>query len=146
VFRLFEIRQDGREGPTGIPELFPLVEVARGAADVNHGVDGAGAAKNFAARPVKAAVVELGLGFGGIIPVDGGFKEFGEGGGDGDFAGARRAPSFQEQDARVRVFREAGGENATGRAGADDDVLVFGVDVGGRGHGLGGDRIGKPHP
>jgi len=96
VFRLFEIRQDRREGPTGIPELFPIVKVARGAADVNHGVDGAGAAEDLAARPVKAAIVELRLGFGGIIPVHGSSKEFGEGGRDGDFASARRAAGFEE--------------------------------------------------
>jgi len=144
----FEIGQDGRKRPAGIAKLLPVVEVAGGAADVNHGVDGAGAAENFAARPVEAAILELRFGFGGIIPVHGSLKEFGKGGGDGDFAGTGLAASFEEQGASVGIFGEASGENAAGGASADDDVVVFGVD--GSGHDVRGDRVTvdseNPHP
>lgn len=127
MFGLFEIWQDRGEGPAGIAELCPVVEIAGRAADVDHGVDGAGTAEDFAARPVEPAILELRLGFGGIIPVHGGLEEFGEGCGNGNFAGARRAAGFEEQDADVRVLGEASGENATGGAGADNDVVIFGV-------------------
>lgn len=136
MFGLFEIRQDRGEGPAGIAELFPVVEIAGGSANVNHGVDSTGTAEDFAAGPVETAILKLRLGFGGIIPVHGGFEEFGEGGGDGDLAGARRAAGFEKQDADVGVFGKASSENATRGASTDNDVIVFGV--GGSGHvGLG---------
>ena len=102
--RFLEVGKDVVETPALISEAGPVIEVEVIAADVNHGVHRTRAAQHFSARPVEAAVVEAGLGLGGVVPVDGCLVEFGECCGDVDFFCFVGAACFEEQNARVRVF------------------------------------------
>ena len=102
--RFLEVGEDVIETPALISEAGPMIEVEVISADVNHGVHRARAAQHFSARPVEAAVVEAGLGLGGIVPVDGCLVEFGEGCGDADFLCFVGAACFEEQNARVGIL------------------------------------------
>src|SRR5690606_39951429 len=61
--------------PPGIPISRPGVEVGRMAADEDHGINGAGTAEYFPARPISAAVVQIGIRLGAKHPVDPGVVE-----------------------------------------------------------------------
>src|SRR5690606_41127311 len=61
--------------PARIAGRLPVVEVARLAANVDHGIDGARAAQHLAARPVSDAVGEFRIRLGAIHPVDGRIEE-----------------------------------------------------------------------
>ena len=69
VFRFFEIRQNIVPAPAGVTSVTPVVEIAFLPAHVNHRVQAAAAAEHFAARPKRGAVIQSGIGLGGVHPV-----------------------------------------------------------------------------
>src|SRR5690606_6167758 len=124
AFGALEIGQHIGKTPTLKAELAPEIVVARMAADVDHAVDRGRPAKHLAARPEELAVVQIGLAFGVVVPVD---KV-----GSDELADARRhmdekirilAARLQQQNLVIRILRQPAGENATGAARADDDVV-----------------------
>src|SRR5262245_44337877 len=120
---LLEVRQYACIVPALVPMIMPPVVVQAVAADVDHGVDGAGAAEHFPARPVQPAPAHVGLLFGVVGPVAGGFDQFGKGYGDMDLALLVRAAGLQEKDTRASLFGKPVRQDAPGRASADDDVV-----------------------
>ena len=83
--------------------------------------------KHLAARPIEFAVFEVRLAFGLEPPIVGGFLA-------DQAAHARRhadqdavvlAACFEQQNLEFRICRQAVGQDATGAAGAHDDVVEF---------------------
>src|SRR6516225_6283615 len=70
VLRLHEIRKDVAPPPAGIAGGCPIIEIARLAADVDHGVDRARSTEDLAARPVARPTTRPWIGFGQEHPVD----------------------------------------------------------------------------
>ena len=124
-----EIGQHVGKAPAGIAELAPMIEVRVLSADIKEPVDRARAAQHLAARLNDLAVVELGLRLRGIEPIERLAREqlaVAERNVNPDVAVA--SAGFQEQHAVASRRGEAIGENAAGRARADDDVVEC-VDV-----------------
>src|SRR5262249_8606575 len=70
VLQPSEIGQHVAITPAGVAERAPLIEVARQAADVDHGVDRAGASHDLAAWPEAPAARELRIRLCLVHPVD----------------------------------------------------------------------------
>ncbi|MNF44553.1 hypothetical protein D3C84_256650 [compost metagenome] len=128
-FRFAEVRQAVQVGPVFQARgLGPGVEVQGVAADVAHAVDQRGAAQALAAAALHAAVVHVGLGIGLVGPVvAAALQREGEGGGHlgTEVQAIVRAAGFEQQHADVGVFGQAGRQDVTGGAGANDDVIEF---------------------
>ena len=136
VFQAFEIRQHIGPGPAGVAARRPVVKVLRLAAHKHHAVDAAGAPQHPPARPIAAATGQSGVGLGAVHPVDGGVVK------SHAVANRRfepevvvRAARLQQQHAVRARGAQAVGEHATGRTGADDDV-VKSLHSGENGHGV----------
>ena len=133
VLQTAEVGQAVHVAPAVVAEGLPGVVVLGRAADEGLAVDGAGTAQHAAARH--------GHGFGLL-----GRADAGEGPVEGRTGGAGLqvhgapaqlehlgqvvevgivGPGLKEQDGAVRVLGEAGGDDAAGRAAADNDVVVF---------------------
>ena len=124
VLDRLEDRQQIVIAPARVAGVAPLVEVGGVAAHPDHGVDGGGAAEQLAARPVVGIAGEPRVGFGLVVPVDGRVEE--------GLAIAERhldeeaavgAARLQHQHRVAAVRRQALGDDAAGRAGADDDEV-----------------------
>ena len=125
VLVLLEVGQHVVPGPAGIAHLAPQVVVARLAAHVDHAVDRGAAAQHLAARIVEAAAVEARLRRGLEAPVGARIAHQVEvADGDVDPVVVVLAAGFQQQHARLGIGGQAVGQQAPGRAGADDDVVV----------------------
>ena len=125
--RLAEVRQYVLPAPTRVAEVAPVVVILLLAADIDHRVDRTRSADYFAPRPVAAPIIDAGVGFGGVFPVDALVVE--------GLAIADRcldpetpiaAARLEYQHAVPAVGAESIGENAAGRACANDDVVEFG--------------------
>ena len=119
-----EIRQHVGECPAGIAELPPVIEILVLAADIEKAVDRTRSAENLAARLDHPAVVQLRLGIGRVEPIDLGVGEqlaVAERNVNPDVA--VRPAGLQQQHAMAPRRGQPIGENAAGRAGADDDVV-----------------------
>ena len=121
--RLDEIGEDLVKAPAPGAVRRPAVVIGPGAANIDHGVHRARAAEHFSARQIDALAGEAGLRLGRVVPVELRFEELREGGGNMDFLSAVRAAGLDQRHMNRRVFREARGEHAAGRAGADDDIV-----------------------
>ena len=119
-----EERQDVVPTPAAIAKLRPVVVILRLAADVDQPVDRRRAAEHAAARIGDGAAVRAGIGLGLEAP--------------GELLVVKQlhiadrnmnervpvAPAGLDQDhASGRVFGETVGQDASGRPGADDDVI-----------------------
>ena len=131
AFGLAEVGQYVVVAPVGQAVLLrPVVEVQGVATDVAHAVDQRRAAQALAPATVHAAVVHMGLGIGLVAPVvRGALQRHGQcsrhlGPEVQAVVGQAR---FQQQDADIRIFGQAGRQDVAGRAGADDDVVVSGL-------------------
>ena len=120
-----EIRQHLLVRPFAKASLRPALIISGVAAHVGHRVGRGTTAHDLAARTLDDAVVERRFGGGGKAPV---MQLLGV-----DLAPAERyrdqritipAAGFQQQHPGVRVFRQPRRQHATGRTGADDDVVV----------------------
>ena len=117
-------RQDVAPSPARIALRLPIVEIARLAAGIDHGVDRARPAQNLAAgkvvvaaaqtrnrlaliHPVHAAVIE------GLAVAD---RQL-------DPESPVRGPGLEQQDATAATLREPGSDHRAGGPGADDDVV-----------------------
>ena len=129
VLVLAEERQHVVAAPAGKPELAPMVVIGGLPAHIDHGVDRGGAADHLAARIVEAAAVEPFLRLGLEHPVRAGIAD-GEQIADRDVEPdpVVLAAGLQQQHAHGRIGGQAICQHAAGRAGADDDVVVFALD------------------
>jgi hypothetical protein len=125
-FRALEVGQDLGIGPARQPHLPPLVVVARVAADIDHAVDRRAAAQALAARPPQLAIVEVRFFLGPEAPVllALGLDQLAHPGRHLDQERGVLAAGLQQQDLDVGVLGQSGREDAAGRTGADDDVVV----------------------
>src|SRR5262249_23227550 len=123
--------------PAGDSELAPVFVVRGLPAHVNHGFDRGGAADHLATRIVEAAAVEPLLRLGLEHPVRARVAD-GEEIADGDVEPdpAVLAAGLEQQDAHRRVGGETVRQQAPGRAGADDDVVILAFERRGLGHGF----------
>ena len=121
----FEVRQDLRIGPALRAVARPAVVIAAMAPRVGHHVHRRRAAQHLAARRLDAAAIQLRLGLGVEAPVMHVMLVH--------LAHAERdvderipvAPAcLEQQHPRAFVLGEPVRQNATGRAGADDDVVI----------------------
>src|SRR5690606_762779 len=126
VLGALEVGQDALVVPARAAGLGPAVVVRPVAADVDHGVDGGGAAEDLPAGPEQRAPGEARLRLGVVGPVHLRLEQPAEGGGDLDLGAGVRPARFEEEDARGGVGAEAVGQHAPRRAGTDDDVVVHG--------------------
>ena len=127
VLGLAEVRQDGLVGPAAVAELGPDVEVEGLAPHVEHPVDRARPPERPAARDGDPPPVDVVLGLGLEAPVVAAVvHQPGEPDRHRDPRACVLAARFQQQDPLRRVLGEPVGEHASGRAGADDDVVVLG--------------------
>src|SRR5579883_3040408 len=119
-----EIGQHVLEAPAEIAELTPVIEILLLPADIDEAVDRARPAQHPAARLDDAAIVELGLGFGLVEPVELAITE--------QLAIAERdmnpgiailAARLQQQHAVPPRRAQPVGEHAPGRAATDDDII-----------------------
>src|SRR5436309_3335891 len=81
-------------------------------------------AERAAARQVHRAADEARLRLRRVVPVEVGAELLGEPDRDADVHLAVGAAGLDQEDAHARVRAEAGGQDAAGRAGSDDDVVV----------------------
>ena len=102
----FEIGEHIAIAPAGEAHLAPLVIVAGMAADVDHAVDGGGAAPTLAARPPERTIIEVRLGLGPEAPivVALGGDQAADAGGHAHEQGIILAAGFEEQDLDLGVF------------------------------------------
>ncbi|MNH15208.1 hypothetical protein D3C79_748170 [compost metagenome] len=128
-FRLAEIRQAVQVGPVFQAWQFgPAVEIHGVAADVAHAVDQRRATQALAAATFHAAAVHVRLRVGLVGPVVAAALQ--REGQRGWHLGAEvhavvRATGLEQQDSYAFVFGQAGRQGVTGRAGTDDDVVIF---------------------
>jgi hypothetical protein len=98
------------------------------AADVDEAVDRGGTADHFASCVVDGASVGAGVRLGAVFPGQGVVVEhFEEAGGDVDQRVTVTAAGLDEDDVDRGVLGEAVGEDATGGAGTDDDIVCLHV-------------------
>ncbi len=125
-----EQRQHVVPAPAGEPELAPVIVIGGLAAHVDHGVDGRAAADHLAARVGQAAAVEALLRLGAEHPVGARIA-------DGEQIADRNvepdpivaAAGLEQQHAHAGIGGEPVGQQAAGRAGADDDVVELALDL-----------------
>ena len=133
VFVQFEIRQCVVPTPACVTgDVGPVVVVTRLAAHVNHAVDAGAATQHLAAWVAQAAPVQARIGGGVIQPIGAGIANA--------IQVADRnvhpvvivfATGFNEQHTFAGIGTEAVGQQTTGSAGANDDVVKLGVAHGG---------------
>ncbi|MNZ99615.1 hypothetical protein D3C78_1189480 [compost metagenome] len=120
-----EIRQDVAEGPARATFLvLPGVVVGRIAAGIDHRVDRPATTQHPALRVENGAAVHARLGNRSVAPGQWTAGHFEEAHRHVDVGIAVRRAGFDEQHADIRRFAETAGKYATGRAAADDDVVV----------------------
>ncbi len=124
VLRLPEVGQDSVVAPAVVAEIAPRVVVEAVAADVDHRVDRRAAAERATLRIVHPAIVQLGLRHGRESPVDVRARELREARRHMDQRIPVPSTCLEQQDPVVRLLAQAGGDGASGGAGADDDVRV----------------------
>jgi hypothetical protein len=111
-------------GPAGTADARPAVVIARVAAHIGHRVDRRRAADDLSARAFDAAVVEPRLGLGKVHPVmQPLFEDAAPADRDFDPRVPIPAAGFEEQHPRAGILRQPPRQGASGRSGADDDVV-----------------------
>src|SRR5262245_26678675 len=119
-----EIGQHIEIAPSAVAGLRPAVEIHALAAVVDVAVDGARATERLAARHCDGASTDAGAGLGLIEPVDGRVgQRLEETRGDVDVGMPVGRARLEEADAVAPVGGQAVGQDATGRARTDDDVV-----------------------
>ncbi|MNQ79304.1 hypothetical protein D3C85_942460 [compost metagenome] len=123
---LAKIRQHLVERPAIVAQSRPVVVVAAMTADIDHAVDRTAAAKHLAARLITATPAQACLRLGGESPVDvAGRQDRGDAGRHMDQWRAVFRPGFEQTHGHRRIGAQAVGQQATGRASTDDDVIEF---------------------
>ncbi len=102
----------------------PAREIARMSARIGHDVDGRGAAEDLAALELDTPAVEMGLGLGSVAPVvQAIFMHLSHSERNVDQWIDVAAAGFEQKNACGLILAQSVGENATGRARADYDVI-----------------------
>ena len=129
IFVPLEIGQHVVPAPAGKPELAPMIVIGGLAAHVDHRVDRRRAADHLAARIIEAAAIEAFLRLGLEAPVRARIADR-EQIADGNMKPNPivAAAGFEQQHAPVAIGRQPIGQEAAGRARADDDVVVLALD------------------
>jgi hypothetical protein len=129
ILVLLEERQHVLPAPAGESELAPMVVVAGLAAHVEHGIDRRRSADHLAARIRQAAAVEPLLRQRAVHPVGARIAD-GEKIADRDVVPdpVVAAARLEQEHSLVGIGGEPVGQQAAGRTGADDDVVVLAVD------------------
>src|SRR5258708_8732949 len=126
VLGFLEIRQDVIKTPARVAKLAPAIVILVLATDIKQAVDRTRSAQHLAAGLEHRPPVKSRLGFGLVHPVDGFFLEqpgIAERNMDPDMAVLW--PRFEQPHRIFSVRSYAVGEYASGRSGADDDLLEF---------------------
>ena len=125
VFMQFEIRQHIVPAPVVVArELRPLVVIVGLAAHVNHAVDAGAAAQRLAARVAQRAAIQPGVGFGAVKPVGARVADAVQiTHGDMNPVVVVLAAGLDQQHTFGGVSAQTVGQQAAGRASADDDVV-----------------------
>ena len=119
-----EIGQHIVPAPACQAALAPAVIVGGLAAHIDHGVDRRGAADDLAARIGQRPPAEPGLRLGLELPVGAGIADREEvADGDMEPDPVIHAAGFEHQDPVLRIGRQPVGDDATGRARPDDDIV-----------------------
>ena len=118
-----EDRQHVLIAPAAVAELGPVVVVLALAAHPHHAVDGARAAQHAPARHRDRPPAGVGLGLGGVEPIDARPRD--ELGKADRHARERMrlAAGLEQQHLMATILGEAVGERGTCRSGADDDEI-----------------------
>jgi hypothetical protein len=126
MLRASEIRQHVIEGPAGIAELTPMVEIFGLTADIDHAVDRRRTAEHLAARPEHASVGGSRVGLGFVAPID---RRVGKGLAkaerDVNPAVAVLTAGLEQQHPCRRVLTEPRRHRAPRRTGTNDDEIRF---------------------
>ena len=125
VFMQLEIRQHLVPGPRVVPaKPGPLVVITRLTAHVDHAVDAAAPTQRFATRIAQRTAIQARLRLGVVKPVRARVANAVQ------IAHRNMNPvvvvlasGFNQQHALARIGREPIGQQATRRAGTDDDVV-----------------------
>ena len=128
VFRTLEVGQHVVIAPAGASELAPVVEVGAVAANVEQAVDGARSAEHLAPRPVETAAAKSRARLGLEHPVGARIVhrlEVADRNMDPDVAVV--AAGLEQEHAGASVGGQPVGQHASGRAGADNDVVPITV-------------------
>ncbi len=126
IFQFPEVGQDIIPTPARIPGGAPIVEIRPMSTHIDHGVDGARAANDFATRPVSPTLVQLRIGFRLVHPVKAWVCERPPvTDRHPDPRTAIRTACLQEQNAVASGLGQTMRQNATRGSRADDDVVVL---------------------
>jgi hypothetical protein len=122
VLEALEVGQDVVPAPPRAVGVAPFVVALGLAADEQHAVDGTGSAKDAPVHPFDLAPAEFRL---GMVRPDGVAEdELADTDRNLEPKAGRLAAGFDQQDPDVGTGAEPIGDDATGRAGTNDDVVV----------------------
>ena len=127
AFEPLVVRQQAGVVPALCASLFPLVQIARTAANESHAIDARRTTEHLATRAVHHPASQPRLGVGPIAPV-----ELVLGHGDRQRRGHLHenrpvaAAELQQSDPDIRVLGQPGCNDGAGRAAAHDHVVKFG--------------------
>ena len=118
-----EMRETILVAPTAAAHLCPAVKVGRVAAHEQHAVDGGGATKHPATRPMDRSIARAFLRLGLVVPVDEGIlQEFQHARGNVNHRMKIARPGLEEDDLGTRLGQSVR-QNATRRACPHDNVV-----------------------
>ena len=116
--------EDIVEAPARAARIAPLIVVVSAATDVDHAVDATGTAQHFAAWPVYLLAFHVHFRFGGVLPnVARILDQPPQSKRNVDPVIVVFTASLQEQHGAARVFRQPGGEDASGGSGTNHDIV-----------------------
>ena len=119
-----EVGQHIIVGPAVITQRGPVIVVFAVATDIDHGIDGGGAAQALATGLETLAAIQAFLRHSFHDPVVDGFGEHGHGaGGHIDQQPITLAPCLQQTDAGVRVFTQSPGQGAPCGSPTDNEIV-----------------------
>src|ERR1700689_1064783 len=124
ILGLLEERQHILETPTRIAQFLPVIEVARQAAVIDHGIDGAGAAQYLAARPECGSSGKRRIGLRLVQPVNArvvkgaavAYRQLYP-------EAAIRNTGFQNENLALSALSKTARHDPSGRARANHDVI-----------------------
>ena len=124
VFGFSEIGQHVLVAPPVAAQLRPSIVVGGVAADIKHAIDGAGTAQRAASWPMDRPAVGAGLGFGGVVPIQGRMiQQMADPGRNVNHWVTVGRSGLQQGDAGAPLDQTGGHGTATG-TGADHDVIA----------------------
>ena len=121
----FEIGQHVAVAPAGAAQLCPDIVVLGIAAHIDLSIDGGAAANHFRLSIPEDAILHVLLRHSGPAPAGNAFGHARKPRRNMEQRIAVAAARFDQEDTCVLVFRKPACQNATGRAAARDNVVVF---------------------